>query len=267
VRMRLAVDLGAAVAPTAAGGEAFKWGLLVQYGVRPGPAAALAIMLKLEDAVFFLIARPVAIVWSRAWQLPAVIASGRALTGNAITVVLIATAVALITWFVVRFVLRGGAGARARRRGLVWWGTFRRRFRRSWREAIGVFALIARRGKARLAGTLLLTAIQWGARYSVVSAFALFLGIDFDPVLFWVLQWVVFTIMSFIPTPGATGAAEVAFTAVYASLLPPGTIGIATAGWRMFTFYAPVLLAALLFPLLAPRARSPVAPDAAKLSA
>ena len=42
-------------------------------------------------------------------------------------------------------------------------------------------------------------------------------------------------------------------TAVYATLLPPGVIGLATAAWRFFTFYAPVGLAALLFPLLGRR--------------
>jgi uncharacterized membrane protein YbhN (UPF0104 family) len=56
--------------------------------------------------------------------------------------------------------------------------------------------------------------------------------------------------MSFVPTPGAAGGAEVAFTAVYATLVPTGFIGVATAAWRLFTFYVPVGLAALLFPLL-----------------
>ncbi|MGH7447228.1 MAG: lysylphosphatidylglycerol synthase domain-containing protein, partial [Longimicrobiales bacterium] len=98
--------------------------------------------------------------------------------------------------------------------------------------------------------TLTFTAAHWIARYSVISALALFLGIPFDPVLFWLLQWIVFTLMSFVPTPGATGGAEVAFTAVYATLLPSGFIGLATAAWRIFTFYVPVALAALVFPLL-----------------
>jgi glycosyltransferase 2 family protein len=92
--------------------------------------------------------------------------------------------------------------------------------------------------------------VHWIARYSVIAALALFLGVPFDPVLFWLLQWVVFTLMSFVPTPGATGGAEIAFTAVYAALLPAGSIGIATAAWRLFTFYVPVALAAVLFAIL-----------------
>jgi hypothetical protein len=131
--------------------------------------------------------------------------------------------------------------------GLRWWGRARRRLRRTLRDARTAFALIALRGKARFTLTLGLTAGHWIARYSVISALALFLGVPFDPVLFWLLQWVVFTMMSFVPTPGATGGAEVAFTAVYATLLPSGFVGLATAAWRLFTFYVPVALGAVLF--------------------
>jgi glycosyltransferase 2 family protein len=250
LRMTLIVDLGSAVSPTAIGGEAFRWGLLVSQGVRAGQAATLTLMSKLEDAVFFALALPLAIIWTQAWTLPVVARSARLLSANALTVIAIAAVVTLAAWLLGAGVLRGYTGMRARTRGLHIWGRARRRCRRVVRDARRGFALIGRRGKARFALTLGLTAIHWIARYSVIAMLALFLGVPFDPVLFWLLQWVVFTIMSFVPTPGATGGAEIAFTAVYATLLPAGFIGLATAAWRVFTFYAPVGLAALLFPLL-----------------
>jgi glycosyltransferase 2 family protein len=124
----------------------------------------------------------------------------------------------------------------------------RGRLRRGCRtEARARTAVIGWRGRWWFAADAVAHGVQWGARYSVVSALALFLGVPFDPVLFWLLQWVVFTVMSFVPTPGATGGAEVAFTAVYATLLPSGVIGIATAAWRLFTFYVPVACAAGAF--------------------
>lgn len=254
LRMTLVVDLGSAVSPTAIGGEAFRWGLLVRHGVRPGTAASLALLPKIEDAVFFALALPAAIIWTAAWRLPVVASSARLLSGNALAVAGTAALLGLIAWGATRTVLGGAWGARARGWGVRTWGRVRRRLRRTWADAGAVFGLIVRRGKARFALTLTFTAAHWGARYSVISALALFLGFPFDPVLFWLLQWVVFTIMSFVPTPGATGGAEVGFTAVYATLLPAGSIGIATAAWRLFTFYVPVALAAALFPLLATRA-------------
>jgi glycosyltransferase 2 family protein len=234
-RMTLVVDLGAAVSPTAIGGEAFRWGMLMQRGVRPGTAATLALLPKLEDAVFFAVAVPVTIVWTAAWRLPVVASTTRVVSQNT----LIVMAAGLVLAVLAR---------------LLWTTTgqrLRARIRVTLRDARTAFALVVAGGKARFALTLCFTAAHWLARYSVVAALALFLGVPFDPVLFWLLQWVVFTLMSFVPTPGATGGAELAFTAVYATLLPSGVIGVATAAWRMFTFYVPVALAALVFALTA----------------
>jgi glycosyltransferase 2 family protein len=251
LRMTLVVDLGAAVSPTAIGGEAFRWGMLVRRGVKPGEAASLALLPKVEDAVFFFIfALPVALVLTRPWELPAVVASARLLSTNALTVLGLAVVFALVGWLAFRSTLLGHAGERLQRGGVRVWVRLRRVLRTGYGEARGVTWLILQRGKLRFALTLVLTAAHWIGRYSVIMALALFLGVPFDPVLFWLLQWIVFTIMTFVPTPGAAGGAEVAFTAVYATLLPAGVIGIATAAWRLFTFYVPVALAALIFPLL-----------------
>jgi uncharacterized protein (TIRG00374 family) len=252
-RMTLVVDLGNALSSTAIGGEAFKWGMLLRHGVKPGAAATLALLPKLEDAVFFAIAVPAAIIWTRAWDLPVVLASGRLLRENVLIVLGIGTAVMLVTWIVLHVVLHGHVGEVVQRWSVRHWGRLRRRLRRTWREARVVLGRIAGRGKSRFALAIVLTGVHWIARYSVIAALAAFLGVRFDPVLFWLLQWVVFTIMMFVPTPGATGGAEVAFTAVYATLLPSGMIGLATAAWRCFTFYVPTGLAALLFPLLGRR--------------
>jgi glycosyltransferase 2 family protein len=251
LRMTLVVDLGAAVSPTAIGGEAFRWGMLVKHGVRPGVAASLALLPKVEDAVFFFaFALPIALVRVRLWELPVIVNAGRMLSTNALIVFGVGTVIALLAWLLLRSALRGHGGVGIQRGGVRWWGRMRRRLRHTWEEARGVILLILRRGKSRFALTLVLTAIHWIGRYSVIMALALFLGIPFDPVLFWLLQWIVFTIMTFMPTPGAAGGAEVAFTAVYATLMPAGVIGIVTAAWRLFTFYVPVALAAIVFPLL-----------------
>jgi glycosyltransferase 2 family protein len=251
LRMTLVVDLGAAVSPTAIGGEAFRWGMLVQRGVPPGGAASLALLPKIEDAIFFFgFALPLALLLARPWELPALETSTRLLGTGALTVIGVGMVLALGAWLLLRSTLRGHGGSRLQRGGVRWWGRTRRRLRRARADASDVLRLVLRRGKTRLALTLVLTAAHWIGRYSVIMALALFLGVPFDPVLFWLLQWLVFTIMSFVPTPGAAGGAELAFTAVYATLLPAGVIGIATAAWRLFTFYVPVGLAALLFPLL-----------------
>lgn len=246
----LAVDLGSAISPTAVGGGFLKWGMLVQRGVRPGRAASLTLLPQLEDGLFFLIALPAAVWWSRSWELPIFRQIGAQLRANTLIVLGIAALIALAATAVLRFVLRGGFGWRLRRRILWRLGRSRRKLRRTLRDARDVFRLIARRGKRWLALTLSLTAVQWIARYSVISALAAFLGAPVDPVLFWVFQWVVFTLMGFIPTPGAAGGAEAAFYLIYSSFLPGRVIGLATSGWRFLTFYLQLGLAAVLFTVL-----------------
>jgi uncharacterized protein (TIRG00374 family) len=249
-RITLAVDLGSAISPTAVGGGFLKWGLLVQRGVKPGVAASITTLPTLEDALFFLLALPTAVLLSRSWNLPVFRMIGEEFRRNTLLVLLVGGGIALGTWLLVRVVLGGGLGQRIRRRALWRVGRSRRRLRRTWHDAREVFRLIADHGRKRFAISMGLTAIQWISRYSVISALAAFLGASVDPVLFWVFQWVVFTLMAFIPTPGAAGGAEAVFYFIYSAFLPDRVIGLATAGWRFLTFYLQLGLASILFALL-----------------
>jgi uncharacterized protein (TIRG00374 family) len=246
-QMTLATDLGSAVSPTAVGGGFFKWGMLVQRGISPGAAASLATFPTIEDGIFFAIAVPSAIVFTESWDLPVLRVIAGEFRENAIVMVLMAGSIALATWLAVRWMLTGGLGSRTQERSIRFLARTRRRFRRTWIDARDVFHLIALRGKKWFALSFCITAVQWSARYSVISALVLFLGAPVQPVLFWLLQWVVFTLMAFIPTPGAAGGAEAAFFLIYSALLPERVIGLATAGWRFLTFYLQLGLAALTF--------------------
>jgi glycosyltransferase 2 family protein len=263
-QMTLAVDLGSAISPTAVGGGFFKWGMLVQRGVSPGTAASLTTFPIIEDGIFFAIALPVAVVMTASWDLPVFRLVAEQFRADAPVVLLSAAGIALLTWLAVRWILLGGLGHRTRQKGIQFLARARRKLRDTWRDARAVFRLIAVRGRWRFALSLSLTALQWSARYSVISALAAFLGAPVQPVLFWLLQWVVFTLMAFIPTPGATGGAEAAFYLIYSAFLPDRVIGIATAGWRFFTFYFQLGLASVLFFILNLRSGGvpmPVAPE------
>ena len=246
-QMTLATDLGSAVSPTAVGGGFFKWGMLVQRGVSPGAAASLSTFPIIEDGIFFAVAIPIALVLTESWDLPVFRVIASEFRENALVMLLVAGGIALATWAAVRWMLTGGLGTRTQERSIRFLARTRRRFRRTWLDAREVFQLIAKRGKKWFALSFCITAVQWTARYSVISALVAFLGVPVQPVLFWLLQWVVFTLMAFIPTPGAAGGAEAAFFLIYSALLPERVIGLATAGWRFLTFYLQLGLAALTF--------------------
>jgi uncharacterized protein (TIRG00374 family) len=251
-RITLGSELASSVMPTSSGTEVFRWGMMVQMGITQGQAASIVTLGYLEDLLFFGMAIPTAIVVSGAWRLPLIRALGRELRGKVAVVAVVAALVLFAIWALWRTTLRGRLGARPRRKGLRMTARGRRRLGKTWNDYREVQRMVLRRGKRRFALTFLITAVQWVSRYSVVTALAYFLAPErrVDPVLFFLLQWVIFTAMNFVPTPGASGGAEAAFVLVYGALLPARVIGIATAGWRLLTFYFQLTLGSVLFTAL-----------------
>lgn len=241
----LATDLGSAVSPTAVGGGFFKWGMLVQRGMSPGTAASLSALTPLEDGIFFAIAIPLAILWTASWENPVFSTISAELKGRALPLLVLTLLVGLVTWMIVRFLLDGHLGRAARVQSRRFMGRLWASAGRNWRDAREVYRLIRVDGKLWFAASMLLTAVQWIARYSIISFLVAFLGVPVQPVLFWLLQWVVFTLAALIPTPGAAGGAEAAFFIIYGAFLPPEVIALATAGWRFFTFYLLLGIAAI----------------------
>ncbi|HEX5727343.1 MAG TPA: lysylphosphatidylglycerol synthase transmembrane domain-containing protein [Longimicrobiaceae bacterium] len=246
-RITLGAELASSVLPTSSGGEVFRWGMMVQKGITKGQAASIVTLGYLEDLLFFSLALPVAFVWSSAWELPVLRSLGREVRGRFLVVVLAVVAGAVLLWLLWRMLLHGGLGRGARRRTLRLLARQRHRIRHTWHDFRGVHRLVLERGKSRFLLTFLITAVQWSCRYSVMTALAYFLGQRVDPVLFFLLQWVIFTVMMFVPTPGASGGAEAAFILIYSALLPRSVIGIATAGWRLLTFYVQLAVGSILF--------------------
>jgi uncharacterized protein (TIRG00374 family) len=250
LRITVGAEMASSVFPTSSGGEVFRWGMLVQRGITPGQAASIVSLGYLEDLVFFATALPTAVVLSRAWEIPVLQRTAAELRSNALAVVLAALIVLLSLRMLLDLALLGRFGVRVRRRGLRTVGRTRTRLRKTGRDFRDAFRLVRARGKLRFCAALAVTAVQWTCRYSVVTAIAYFLGVPVDPVLFFLLQWVIFTVMMFVPTPGASGGAEAAFLLVYSALLPARVLGVATAGWRFLTFYLQLAVGSALFAVL-----------------
>jgi uncharacterized protein (TIRG00374 family) len=241
-RMVLATDLGSAVTPTAAGGGYIKLAMMVERGLAPGTAASLMVLGSLEDALFFAVAVPTALTLSASWDLPPVHQAFQGLLRHWPVFIALAAGIPVtLLWLARR--RRVGAAAAA--------GAGPGRIRRLIADFTAVYRLIATGGKRRLALTLTLTAVQWTARYSVVAALFAALGIPANPVVLFVLQWMVFTLGTFVPTPGGAGAVEAAFLLTYDPLVPEGLLPAVAAGWRFLTFYVVLLGAAGLSLMLA----------------
>lgn len=243
LKIAIGAELGAAVSLPLIGGSPVKIGMLMQQGFTGGSALSLAVLEGLEDSVFFLSIVPIALGFSASWDVPAVKTCINGLrhpsvwlsgTGVAIIALLmiIITRHRAIENFIRRFP--------ALRMVMV-------RISALYRQFIKTYQDIIRKGKAIFLLTMTLTALQWVCRYSIISVLLLSLGLPARPMLYLALQVIVFALMTFVPSPGGAGGAEAVFYMIHRSFLPADVIGIVTFGWRFFTFYFLLLLAAVLF--------------------
>lgn len=243
LRIILAGELGAAVSPTALGAAPVKVAMLNRRGISLGQSASLLGLATLEDAVFTLIAVPIGLVTSGAWRLPLwdqLHFNRLNLLGWALLGVLAILMLVIIFWLLGR---SGRPGVKARVRTFV-------------DDVRSITLLVGRRGAGVLLINTLLAITQWSARYSVITALLWGLGIQADPVQLAAIQWMCFTAMTLIPTPGAAGGAEATFLIFYAGLIVPEIMGLALFLWRFLTFYFLVGLSLLLYLILGPAPRS-----------
>ncbi|MBN1782876.1 flippase-like domain-containing protein [bacterium] len=237
-------ELGSAISPTAVGGGYVKLGMLVQKGFPAGTAASLMILGSMEIGLFFSIAVPVSIIITKAHQLPIfdqVIWRFLILFQSRTLWLVLAAAVSVALSCIWIKPLRQWLG-RFDVMKKCYSGTVR-----FINDFTLIYRLIIKSGKRRLCVTLLLTAVQWTSRYTVISALMAFLNVPVDPVLFFLFQWVVFSLGILIPTPGGTVGVEAAFYFVYSAFIPGGIMALTTAAWRFLTYYFLLIMDSIVF--------------------
>jgi hypothetical protein len=235
IRITVMSELGAAVSPTLIGGEPVKAGMLYGKGVSFGESTSLTTIAAVEDLSFYLVGMPIAFIFASALQVGRL---GKIVTEDMFS-----------QWWVYAIlgaivVVLVGAGVVIRRSHAM--PKFRQRVRQFWSEFKRLYEEMIKRGKGRFALNVFLAAVHWIARYSVAAALATSLGYEVNLVGVIILQWLVFAVMAFIPTPGATGGAEGIFLLLFSTMLPRSAIGTIVIGWRFLDYYFVVILALLV---------------------
>lgn len=240
----VAMDLGAAVSPTAVGGGYVKMAMFMQKGLSSGTAASLMTLGSVEDFTFFLLAVPFSLIWTSASEMSVM----QSITHHVMQVGLILgkTAVLFLALLLLFWILKKtGFKKKLGLQPLV--EKSARHIKKFRNDFFWVYSRIIKQGKYRFLCTVFLTAIQWTCRFSVITALLACMHIPVNPVKFFLFQWIVFTIMTVTPTPGAALGAEAGFLLVYSQSIPAEVIGLALGSWRFLTYYFLLLLAALVF--------------------
>ncbi|MEL6238108.1 MAG: flippase-like domain-containing protein [Pseudomonadota bacterium] len=267
-RRALKVTTGTMVAnsvtPSATGGMPIKLAFLIGAGVETRRALALISFQTVEDALvlFSLVGITLGVtgfaLFDFLGQDPELVARFDT-TVRSISMVVVWTLVGLAVLGLV--VAAGLLGGRVR--------TFASKASRAVKRwvagVLGDWGEAARRGKWVAVVNVMLALFQWCVRFSIAGLVLAAFGVEWRPALYWLLQYLVQSISSIVPTPGGAGGAEAGFLLLFAPFVDPDALVPAMSTWRLIFFFLPLTGAALIFFLLnrKPRAAADAVASAA----
>lgn len=249
VRIVTGTMVANAVTPSATGGAPIRWLMIISEGIDGQRALTLLSFQIIEDMLILmsLLAAAAGLTGYIAFEalagnpelLQRIGLSAQSLLSGGL--IGIATAAAVLV-----AAAHGWFGASIRR----WMGKIGHRIRhvasstaRDWRAMLS-------HGKWLVLANLALAILQWIARFSIAALVLTAFGAKWQPVLYWLLQYLVQVISSVVPTPGGAGGAEAAFLLLFAPFLPDDILWTAMTTWRLMFFYLPLAVAAVMFFLL-----------------
>lgn len=243
------------VTPSATGGLPIKMLFLVGEGVESRRALTLITFQAAEDtiATFAIAGLCLAIT---GFAMFGFIGSDPAIIAKLDSTVRSASIIAL--WVLISIAILAGLiggglfGSRVR----SWFGRAARKIRSFVAQIAGDWSAAFKRGKVIALVNLSLALLQWGVRFSIAGLVLSAFGVEWQPALFWLLQWLVQSISSIIPTPGGAGGAEAGFLLLYQPFVAAEVLFPAMSTWRLMFFYLPLMGAALIFFTLHRRSRA-----------
>jgi uncharacterized protein (TIRG00374 family) len=106
--------------------------------------------------------------------------------------------------------------------------------------------LFFRVGKWKTLLSFVLTLISMGIYFLIAPSLLYGLGVRAPIIKAAILQLVLTYLLAFIPTPGASGIAELGGFSLFALICPKELLGIYVLLWRFFTFYISVIIGGLV---------------------
>ena len=102
--------------------------------------------------------------------------------------------------------------------------------------------LILSKNKFNLFVASIYTIIYWSLMFLIMPLILKGMGLNPDFFKAYIMQTIIYLILPYMPTPGASGIAEVGFASLFVAFIPRSLVGIVTFGWRLYTFYLILLV-------------------------
>lgn len=223
---------------------------LSRQNVPPGEAAAATLLRSLYTKALFVVLSGFIIIFSGSLGVKA--STGRIFQGAFLAVAISSFAYFLVIlkpgmvvfllsllqrFALTRHLYEGNKGVARFLRTLL---SETRRFRTSLKH-------VWRRGPLWLFLPLFFSILYWLLYFSIAPVILWSFGMD--PPYLIAISWqvMIFLILSYVPLPGGSGAAEFSAATLFVSFVPAPFIGIFIAAWRFFTYYLTLFFGGLAF--------------------
>lgn len=231
--------LGSALTPTFLGGGPVKWAMLTRYGLKSGQAAAVTTFTGIQDAIFLLMIITTSVFLSDRVGVNIFERLFNNFGQKVPYILAIVAGVALLVFIGVRLLGRSYRGRK-----------ILSKLRETYKDFKDAYKLIAKDGWLYFAAAILTTTLRWMSRFMVIFWLAKGLSLNTDYVELILANWLVYTGMTAVPTPGAAGGAEAMFYLIYKPLIPKPYMPVMIFAWRLFTEYMRLITAAVAVSLL-----------------
>lgn len=229
------------VTPFASGGGPFQVYFLHKKGVNVGKSSTVVVIQFLLRLFFFGLITPIYIIFFR-WAIsPGVVprslfyfafGSGIIISAGIIVLVLIPsiTDKFINAFFRIKKIQKLVKKSHRAKRALVKARSELRDFRYSME--------IMRGYKFELFVAMFFTAIRWSLMFLIVPLILLGMGLEPHFLRAFVMMALIYLVLPYMPSPGASGIAEVGVASLFVSFVPGRYVGLVTFAWRLFTFYS-----------------------------
>lgn len=247
-----------AITPSAVGGTSVAILYVHKEGIPLGKSSTMVLLTSFLDELYFAIVFPIVLLIVGSSALFDVSTGSGLLTTGLMTFALTGYFIKL-TW-----VLLLGYGLFIDPRGFKWLvtGVFKLPFLKRWREKAARVGEEIVQSSVEMRGynfkywfnAGLSTFVSWTSRYFVANALIVAFFAVSDQFMLFARQLVMWMMMMVMPTPGASGFAEIVFSNYCSDLISiPPELQISAALmiaflWRGVTYYPYLIIGAIIFP-------------------
>lgn len=251
LKINLATGFVAGLTPAQSGGPPLQTYLLTKAGVPLGTAAAVVALKALVTAVFFGMTVPVLLLFSGRWLgfspamgLLAKIGAMVIILGIACLVYLIMQPAIFksgIDWFLNLRLIKRFVSDESR------YKISSRGYQEVKRFSEGVALVFSGSGLLLLPALLAVTGVFWLLFFSIALILLQGLKVYLPVKMVFVKQAVFYFLISYVPLPGASGAAEIGFASIFRTNVPSALLPVFVTTWRFFTYHINLIVGAISF--------------------